>query len=46
MFGGFVESLPFALSGAPYVESGAAAAEADGSAEGVGYDFGLGGLRK
>lgn len=34
------------MGGAPYVESGVAAAEADGSVEGVGFGVGLGGWRK
>lgn len=46
MFGRFVDSVPFALGGAPYVESGVAAAEADGSVERVGFGVGLGGWRE
>ena len=46
MFGGFVHSVPFALGGASCVECGAAAAEADGSVEGVGFGVGLGGWRE
>lgn len=43
MFRRFVEFIPFALSRAPYVEGGGVAAEADGSAERVGFGVHLGG---
>ena len=46
MFGRFVDSVPFALGGAPYVKSGVAAAEADGSVERVGFRVRLGGWRE
>lgn len=46
MFWRFVDSVPFALGGAPYVKGGVAAAEADGSVDRVGFRVGLGGWRE
>lgn len=43
MFRRFVKSVPFELRRAPYVKGGGAAAEADRSAEGVGFGVRLGG---
>ncbi len=42
LFRRFVKFVPFALCRAPYVKGGGAAAEADGSAESVGFGMRLG----